>query len=146
MSTPRGEMMFFGPGSAFQLKLIPLNPFEFTGSGVEIRDSSSIIKRVKMTPEFGYRPLTHTDIEGLVNSLNNPEAMQSQLRRIIGRDPMTPAQLEKESLASILSGPVLTRPDLDALGPDVARLQNTLDKSAQKEFRERYPRRAGMFF
>lgn len=99
-----------------------------------------------MTPEFGYRPLTHTDIEGLVNSLNNPEAMQSQLRRIIGRDPMTPAQLEKESLASILSGPVLTRPDLDALGPDVARLQNTLDKSAQKEFRERYPRRAGMFF
>ena len=66
MTTPRGEMLVVGPDSAFQLKLISLNPFEFVGSGMEVKDTNSIVSSVRSTPEFGFRPLTDTDIQGLV--------------------------------------------------------------------------------
>jgi len=69
MTTPRGEMLVVGPDSAFQLKLISLNPFEFVGSGMEVKDTSSTVKSVRSTPEFGFRPLTETDIQGLVAAI-----------------------------------------------------------------------------
>ncbi|MFQ5831542.1 MAG: hypothetical protein ACE5H4_02470, partial [Candidatus Thorarchaeota archaeon] len=63
MNTPRGEMLVVGPDSVFQLKLISLNPFEFVGSGVEMSESNKVVKSVRSTPEFGFRPLTDVDIQ-----------------------------------------------------------------------------------
>jgi hypothetical protein len=146
MTTPRGEMLVVGPDSAFQLKLISLNPFEFVGSGMEVKDTSSAIKSVRSTPEFGFRPLTETDIQGLVAAFGNPRGMQSKLRNIIQRAPVSTSDLDSGSIDHILSGPVLTRPDLTSFGGDVKKVQDQLDKSALSIFRKRYPMRAGMYF
>jgi hypothetical protein len=146
MTTPRGEMLVIGPDSAFQLKLISLNPFEFVGSGTEVKDTNSVVKSVRSTPEFGLRPLTETDIQGLVAAFGNPLGMQTKLRNIIQRAPVSSSELGGSSIDHILSGPVLTRPDLSSLGGDVRKLQDQLDKSAMNVFRKRYPMRAGMYF
>ncbi|MHA2065325.1 MAG: hypothetical protein ACXABY_13195 [Candidatus Thorarchaeota archaeon] len=135
-----------GPDSSFQLKLISLNPFEFVGSGMEIKDSSSLVKSVRSTPEFGLRPLTDTDIQSLVAAFGDPHGVQSQLRDIIKRAPVSSSKLGGGSVNHILSGPVLTRPDLSSLGGNVKEVQNRLDKSAMSVFRKRYPMRAGMYF
>ncbi|MFX1441661.1 MAG: hypothetical protein ACFFFD_15580 [Promethearchaeota archaeon] len=146
MTTPRGEMLVVGPDSAFQMKLISLNPFEFVGSGMEIKDSTSVVQSVRSTPEFGFRPLTETDIQGLVAAFGNPLGMQSKLRSIIRRAPVSSSELGTGSIDHILSGPVLTRPDLTSLGGDMKKVQDQLDKSALGIFRKRYPMRAGMYF
>lgn len=146
MTTPRGEMLVVGPDSAFQLKIISLNPFEFVGSGTEIKDTGSVIKSVRSTPEFGFRPLTQSDLQGIVNAFGNPQEVQSQLRNIILRAPVSSSELQRSSIDHILSGPVLTRPELSSLGGDVLKIQNQLEKSAMSIFRKRYPMRSDMFY
>ncbi|MHA2143081.1 MAG: hypothetical protein ACXADC_00660 [Candidatus Thorarchaeota archaeon] len=146
MTTPRGEMLVIGPDSAFQLKLISLNPFEFVGSGTEVKDTNRVVKSVRSTPEFGLRPLTDSDIQGLVAAFGNPPGIQSQLRDIIRRAPISSSEMRGSSINHILSGPVLTRPDLGSLGGDMKKVQDLLDKSAMSIFRQRYPMRAGMYF
>jgi hypothetical protein len=146
MTTPRGEMLVVGPDSAFQMKIISLNPFEFVGSGMEIRGSNSVVQSVRSTPEFGFRPLTETDIRGLVTAFGNPLGMHSKLRSIIQRSPVSTSELGAGSIDHVLSGPVLTRPDLTSLGADLKKVQDQLDKSAMSVFRKRYPMRAGMYF
>ncbi|MFW9967468.1 MAG: hypothetical protein ACFFEA_09975 [Candidatus Thorarchaeota archaeon] len=146
MTTPRGEMLVVGPDSAFQLKLISLNPFEFVGSGTEVRDTNSVVKSVRSTPEFGFRPLTDTDIQGFIAAFGDPLGVQSKLHDIIKRAPVSSSELGSGSIDHILSGPVLTRPDLSSLGGDLKTVQDRLDKSAMSVFRKRYPMRAGMYF
>jgi hypothetical protein len=118
MSTPRGEMLILSSDSAFQLKLIPLNPFEYTGAGVELPESSDTAEEIRASPEFGLRPLDETDLQG--EDLSTTDG-------------------------HILRGPVLTRPDLGSLSPEILKRQLSLDRSAERTFRRRYPDRAGMY-
>ncbi len=146
MHTPRGEMLVVGPDSVFQLKLISVNPFEFVGSGVEMSESNKVVKSVRSTPEFGFRPLTDVDIQRIIKSLTDSNEEKFDLRNVIKRDPISPSEIRSSSVNHLLSGPVLTRPDLRSLSPEILRVQETLDRSAMKTFRKRYPMRAGMFF
>ncbi|MFW9954081.1 MAG: hypothetical protein ACFFD3_05975 [Candidatus Thorarchaeota archaeon] len=146
MSTPLGEMLVVGPSSAFQLKLIPLNPREYTGAGAELSDSNTTIESLRSSPEFGLRPLHLTDIENLVEAMSDPVLSQKHLASIIRRDPILPADIQKQKVDHLLTGPVLTRPNLSSLSPDIMSLQRSLEKSAHRVFRDRYPMRAGMYF
>ncbi|MHA2377786.1 MAG: hypothetical protein ACXADO_05835 [Candidatus Thorarchaeota archaeon] len=146
MHTPRGEMLVVGPESVFQLKLISLNPFEFTGSGIEMTDDDSAVKSVRSTPEFGFRPLSDVDIRRIVESLIDSSKPRFDFGEVIKREPISPSKIRSSSVEHLLSGPVLTRPDLRSLSPEVLRIQETLDRSAMRTFRRRYPERAGMFF
>ena len=65
MNTPRGEVLVLSSDSAFQLKLIPLNPREFTGAGVELPESNDIVDSIRTSPEFGLRPLSEVDLQGI---------------------------------------------------------------------------------
>lgn len=146
MSTPRGEMLVVGTDSAFQLKLIPLSPFKFTGSGIEVSEPSEVLKSIRSTPEYGLRPLTDGDIQGIASTLGDHEKTRAQLREIMGRDPMNVGDLGSGTIDHILTGPVLTRPELGSLSPEMLRAQDILERSALKDFRKKYPERAGMFF
>jgi hypothetical protein len=146
MHTPRGEMLVVGPDSVFQLKLISLNPFEFTGSGVEMTKDNTVTKSLRSTPEFGFRPLTDIDIRGIVESLTDSSKPRFDFGQVIKREPMSPSKIRSSSVEHLLSGPVLTRPDLGSLSPEILRIQESLDFSAKRTFRRRYPERAGMFF
>ena len=146
MSTPVGDMLVVGRDSAFQLKLIPLNPREYTGAGTELPESSDVTDSIRTSPEFGFRNLAQTDIEALVESMSKPELVQQQLQDILSRDPLLPEEIEKGRINHLLTGPVLTRPDLSGLGPDILNLRNSLERSANRVFRKKYPMRAGMYF
>jgi hypothetical protein len=146
MSTPRGEMLVVGADSAFQLKLIPLSPFKFTGAGIEVSEPSKVLDSIRSTPEYGFRPLTNGDIQGIASTLGDQEKTRVQLREIMGRDPMSIDDLGTGTIDHILSGPVLTRPELGSLSPEMLRAQDILERSALKAFRKKYPERAGMFF
>jgi len=138
-------MMVIGPESAFQLKLIPLNPFEFTGAGVEISNQGAAVDELKSAPEFGFRALSEDDVKRLFDALSNPGNSRFSVESIIKRAPMSLDDMDRAHGGHFLSGPILTRPDLGSLGPDILKTQVSLDRAADDLFRKRYPHRAGMF-
>lgn len=145
MNTPRGEVLVLSPDSAFQLKLIPLNPIEFTGAGIELPESNDIVERIRASPEFGLRPVSEGDIQNIASAMGGSEEAWREMREVLLRTPLSLEDLSASKSSHILQGPVLTRPDLGSLSPDILRMQMSLDKSAQKIFRDRYPMRAGMY-
>ncbi len=146
MSTPVGDMLVVGNDSAFQLRIIPVNPHEVTGAGTELPESNDVIDSIRTSPEFGSRNLTQTDIEALIESMSNPAQIQQHLHDILHRDPLLPAEIERGNIDHLLHGPVLTRPDLSGLGPDILSVRRSLERSANRVFRKKYPMRAGMYF
>jgi len=146
MNTPRGEVLVLSSDSAFQLKLIPLNPREFTGAGVELPESNDIVDSIRTSPEFGLRPLSEADLQGIANSVSgeNQDARQ-EIGEILSRTPLSIEDLSSNESSHILRGPVLSRPDLGSLSPEILKMQMALDRSANKTFRKRYPMRAGMY-
>ena len=146
MSTPRGEMLVLSPESAFQLKLIPLNPYEFTGAGVEIPGSSKSIETIRSSPEFGLRPLNDSDLASIAHALSSREEAESKLGELLRRAPMSLEDLSSGPSSHVLRGPVLIRPDLGTLDPDMLRVQSDLERSAHSIFAEKYPMRSGMYF
>ena len=145
MNTPRGEMLVLSSDSAFQLKLIPLNPYEYTGAGVELPESSETAESIRSSPEFGLRPLDETDLHGIINSLTGSSEPGLNIEDILKRTPKPIKDISPEA-SHILRGPVLTRPDLGSLSPELLKRQISLDRSAERRFRKRYPERAGMYF
>lgn len=146
MSTPRGEMLVLSSDSAFQLKLIPLNPYEFTGAGVELPESSDAVDLIRSSPEFGLRPLSESDLHGILNSLTGAKGPKLDLDGILRRTPRSLDDISADTTSPILRGPVLMRPELGSLSPEILKRQLSLDRSAERTFRKRYPERAGMFF
>ncbi|TFF67983.1 hypothetical protein EU520_00995 [Candidatus Thorarchaeota archaeon] len=146
LHTPLGDMLVVGPTSAYQLRLIPLGPGKFTGAGAELDEESPSIERMKATPEYGLRSLTQNDLEDLIKGIEDPELTRPKIAEIIRRSPIPPSDLAQQKAKHYLSGPVLTRPDLTSLSPDITRIQRSLESQAEKVFREKYPMRSGMFF
>jgi len=145
MNTPRGEVLVLGSDSAFQLKLIPLNPREFTGAGVELPESNDIVDSIRTSPEFGLRPLSEADLQGIATSMSGEQGAREAIGEIMSRTPLSHEDLSSNQSSHILQGPVLTRPDLGSLSPEILKMQRSLDRSAQRTFRKRYPERAGMY-
>jgi hypothetical protein len=145
LNTPNGAMLVLGPSSAFQFKIIPLNPYEYTGAGIEIPEPTKMVRQIRRTPEFGLRNLMESDIASLVETLSNPVSTNQKLKKIMGRSPLSQDELRSSSVEHLLSGPVLTRPDLGSLHPDLLKHQTLLDTSAESIFRRQFPERAGMF-
>ena len=145
MSTPRGEMLVLSSDSAFQLKLIPLNPYEFTGAGIELPESSETAEKIRSSPEYGLRPLDETDLQGIFNSLSGSSEPSISVADILKRTPLSIEDLSSAD-GHILHGPVLTRPELGSLSPEILKQQLSLDISAERTFRRKYPERAGMYF
>ncbi len=146
LSTPRGEMLVLSPDSAFQLKLIPLNPYEFTGAGVELPESCDTVERIRSSPEFGLRPLNESDLRGILNSITGDSGPKLSLDDIMKRAPRSLDDLSTDIPTPVLQGPVLMRPDLGSLSPEILKRQLSLDRSAEKTFRKRFPERAGFYF
>ena len=145
MNTPRGEVLVLSSDSAFQLKLIPLNPMEFTGAGIELPESNDVVERIRSSPEFGLRPVSENDIQNIANAMSGSEEARREVREVLARTPLSLEDLSASKSSHLLQGPVLTRPDLGSLSPEILKMQTTLDRQAQKIFRDRHPMRAGMY-
>jgi hypothetical protein len=148
MNTPLGEVLVLSPDSAFQLKLISLNPYEFTGAGIEIPRSNKTIEEIRSSPEFGLRPIDEVDLQSILNALGSPRGTSPEIQEILKRAPVSLEDLSgnEKTASHILRGPVLMRPDLSSLSPEFLKMQMNLDRSAQQVFRKRHPMRAGIYF
>ncbi|MHA1290830.1 MAG: hypothetical protein ACTSPB_25885 [Candidatus Thorarchaeota archaeon] len=145
MNTPRGEVLVLSSDSAFQLKLIPLSPQKFTGAGVELPESNDIVDSIRTSPEFGLRPVSETDLHDIAQSLQTDQDARQEIGEILSRTPLSIEDLSSNQSSHILRGPVLSRPDLGSLSPEMLKMQMSLDRSAQKTFRKKYSMRAGMY-
>ncbi|TXT56536.1 MAG: hypothetical protein BAJATHORv1_20125 [Candidatus Thorarchaeota archaeon] len=146
LSTPRGEMLFVGTDTSYQVKAIPLGPKKFTGAGIEIPNPGKAFDAFTRTPEYGLRPLESADLRNLVEAMQDPSLTSKHLQEIIRRDPIAPRDIDPNLENPLLTGPVLTRPDLSSLGGELGMSQKRLNEYAQEQFRKRYPMRAGMYF
>ena len=146
MTTPRNEMLVLSSDSAFQLKLIPLNPYQFTGAGVELPESCDTVDTIRSSPEFGLRPLSESDLHGIINSITGDPGPKLSLDTILKRTPRSLEDISADETFPIIRGPVLMRPDLGSLSPEILKRQISLDRSAEKTFSRRFPERAGMYF
>ena len=138
-------MLIIGPDSAFQLRLVQVNPREFTGVGTEVPRSSKEIERITESPEFGLRAITDADIQEIVQSLTSQIDVRPKLQSIIQRNPLVHDEIRDTGADLFLSGPVLTTPDFKSLSVETLKLQKSLERDAMETFRRKYPHRAGMF-
>ena len=126
MNTPRGEVLVLSSDSAFQLKLIPLSPQKFTGAGVELPESNDIVDSIRTSPEFGLRPVSETDLHDIAQSLQTDQDARQEIGEILSRTPLSIEDLSSNQSSHILRGPVLSRPDLGSLSPEMLKMQMSL--------------------
>ena len=142
----KGNVLVLGPRVGYRLKLIPLNPYEYTGVGIEIGGLEEMRRVVEGIPSYGFRPLSAGETEELFNAVHRDDVIQNKLiKKLLGMKPVPPGELQKEGLKAILSGPVIAHPDLNAISKSQRELDVRLATEAAKLFREKYPHRAAIY-
>lgn len=146
LTDQRGNVLVLGPGLGYRLKLIPLNPQEYTGVGARIRGSEEIQKIVEGIPSYGFRPLSREETRRLLEGVQQGGALQDKLiEKLLGTKPVPTWELQERRPEAILSGPVIAHPDLSAISRGQEELEKRLAVEAMKLFRKRYPLRAGIY-
>ncbi len=141
----RGNLLVLGPGVGYRLKLVPLNPREFVGVGVDI-DPMEDLRLGTRLPFYGLRPLSGQQTSELFGAMRqNGQIGQDVLLRLLGAKPTSEWDLKEEGLAGVLTGPVVTHPDLSAVPAGQKELEERLSLEANRLFRAKYPFRAGIY-
>ena len=141
----KGNVLIIGPKEGYMLKLIAINPQEYTGVGMKIRSPKRIQKLVKGAPQYGYRPLPNTQAKELLNSFQNTEKQNRIISEILERKPVPTWEFKKKKPKLILNGPIMTHPDLSTISKSQRKLDLKLRHEAQKIFKKKYPQRAEMY-
>jgi hypothetical protein len=141
----KGNILVLGPRTGYKLHLISINPQEYTGVGVKIQGLEEIREALKSTPSYGFRPLTRHRMKRLLNSIKQDGLIKEELIRELFRvKPIPTGELQGRTEA-ILSGPIITHPDLSAVSKGQRELEARLTVEAEKLFRMKYPSRARIY-
>ena len=141
----KGNVLIIGPKEGYMLKLVTINPQEYTGVGMKIKSPRHIQKLVKGAPQYGYRPLPNRQAKELLNSFQNIEKQNKIISEVLERQPIPTWEIEKKKPSLILNGPILAHPDLSAISKSQRKLDLKLKIEAQKLFKKKYPHRAEMY-
>ena len=141
----KGNVLVIGPKEGYMLKIITINPQEYTGIGVKIDSPRELRSLVKGAPLFGYRPLAKMQTEGLLNSFQHGELQNRLISEILERKPVPTLEVEKKRPTAVLTGPIIAHPDLSTISKSQRELELKLRIGAEKLFREKYPHRAEMY-
>jgi hypothetical protein len=141
----RGNVLVTGPKEGYMLKIIMINPQEYTGIGVKIDKPRELRALVEGAPLFGYRPLTNVQTRELLASFRQRERQNRIISEILEREPGPMLEMDKNRMDAILSGPIIAHPDLSAISKSQRELELKLRIGAEKLFREKYPHRAEMY-
>ena len=141
----KGNVLIIGPRDGYMLKIVTINPQEYTGVGTKIENPNDIRSLIKGAPLYGYRPLPKTQAKELLNSFNHTEKQNSLILKILKRKPVPAWELERKKPSLILSGPILAHPDLSTISKSQKELDLKLTNEAQKLFKKKYPNRAEMY-
>ncbi|MEM4245686.1 MAG: hypothetical protein QW390_00140, partial [Candidatus Bathyarchaeia archaeon] len=142
----KGNVLILGPTTGYRLKLIPLNPNEYTGVGARIGDLSEVRKAFDKAPPYGFRPLSGEEFRELLETFHQDGTVQEEiLKRLLGVKPVPLPELQGSGAEAVLSGPIITRPDLSLVSDGQKELEMRLSKEADKLFRMRYPHRTSFY-
>lgn len=142
----KGNVLVIGPRIGYRLKLIPLNPEEYTGVGVRISGLKEMQRITEGLPSYGFRPLSSTETKHLLNTIHKGGTVQSKLiEKLLETKPVPTWELPKKEHRAVLTGPVMARPSLSAISKSQRELERKLALEADKLFRKKYPLRAAIY-
>lgn len=142
----KGNVLVLGPRMGYRLKLIPLNPQEYTGVGVRIGGTKEMRKVVEGVPSYGFRPLSGIETKKLLSNIHQRGTVQNRLlKKLMGINPVPTWELQKKETKIVLGGPVIAHPNLSAISKSQRELEVKLAVEADKLFRKKYPGRAAIY-
>jgi hypothetical protein len=141
----KGNFLVLGPTDGYMLKMVPLNPQEFTGVGIKIDDPNEMRKFVEGAPSYGFRPLSTSQTKRLVNSFRQREKQDRLISKLLEKKPISIPELQKKKPKSVLGGPFIGHPDLSTISERQRELERKLKIESMKLFRMKYPHRASIY-
>jgi len=142
---PKGNVLVLGPKEGYRLKLIPLNPQEYTGVGLKIDGREEMHRVVEGVPSYGFRPLSSTETKELFNSARQGNVQKKLISKLFGMKPVPTWELKKKKPKAVLSGPVIAHPNLSTISKSQRELESKLAIEADKLFRKKYPHRSAIY-
>jgi hypothetical protein len=141
----KGNVLVIGPADGYMLKIIMINPQEYSGIGVKIDSPRELRTLVEGAPLFGYRPLAKMQVEELLNRFRHRERNNRLISEILEKKPVPTLEIQKKRPIGVLTGPVIAHPDLSTISKSQRELELRLRIGAEKLFRQKYPHRAEMY-
>ena len=141
----KGNILVTGQKEGYMLKIITINPQEYTGIGVKIDSPHELRTLVDGAPLFGYRPLSNNQAEELLNSFLHRERNTRLISEILEKKPIPTLEIRKKKPKAVLTGPVIAHPDLRTISKSQRELELKLRIGAERLFRQKYPHRAEMY-
>jgi len=146
LADQRGNVFVLGPSSSYWLRLIWVNPYEYTGVGIKVDDSEKMRSIVEGAPSYGLRPLPRGSIQKILRAFQRNGSVEGGLaEELLSIKPVSTGELQKRRPDAVLSGPIITHRDLSAISEGQRRLERRLALEAEKLFRKKYPLRSGMY-
>lgn len=141
----KGNALVLGPEIGYKLRLIHINPQEYTGVGVKIQGLEEIQENLRNIPSYGFRPFTKDRTKKFFDSIQNQDLIKEKLlRELFKINPVPTWKLQGET-ETILSGPIITHPDLSIISKGQRKLEARLTMEAERLFRLKYPSRARIY-
>ena len=142
----KGNVLVLGSRMGYRLKLIPLNPQEYTGVGIRIGGLKEMREVVEGVPSYGLRPLSGMETKKLLSTIHQRGAVRNKLiKKLLGITPVPTWELQKKETKTVLGGPVIVHPNLSAISKSQRELEMKLAVEADKLFRKKYPGRAAIY-
>jgi len=143
LSDQKGNVLIHGPRNAYRLKLIPLSPEAYTGVGAKLNNVKEMQKLTKRGPPFGLRPLSQAETKELLTSSQQGQA--EVISKLLEAKPLSAGSIFKKKPTAILSGPIISHPNLSAISKSQKELESKLAIDANRLFRKKYPGRAAIY-
>jgi hypothetical protein len=116
LADQRGNVLILGPNVGYRLRLIPLNPMEYTGVGVQIAEVTELRRALKGFPSYGLRPVSKTDIRQLFNAISRFGTVPGTLmKKLLAAQPVPTWRLNTFKPGAVLNGPVTFSPNLNTI-------------------------------
>ncbi|MGC9345414.1 MAG: hypothetical protein ACP5ER_01295 [Candidatus Bathyarchaeales archaeon] len=146
LADQRGNVLILGPNVGYRLRLIPLNPREYTGVGVQMTEPAELKKNVKGFPSYGLRPVSKTDTKQLFNAISRFGTVpQTLIKKLFGAEPVPTWHLNTFKPGAVLNGPVTFSPNLNTIVKGQRELERKLEIEAYKLFKQKHPSRASFY-
>jgi hypothetical protein len=144
LTDSKGNVLVLGPRTGYRLKLISLNPVEYTGVGMKINRLNEVRKALSSEPSYGFRPLAKDVIGELLN--NKSQSRQNAIiYELLKKNPVSTREIERRKPRAILGGPIISHPDLNIISSNQRKLEAKLSLEADKLFKRKYPGRAAIY-
>lgn len=142
----KGNVIILSPRVSYRLKLIPLNPIEYTGVGVKINGLDEIQRITEGVPFYGFRPLSEEVTRELLNTSHQRRPIQNKLiEKLLMMKTVSTRKLQKKGLKAVLTGPVIAHPNLNGISKSQRELEKKLTTEAYELFKKKYSYRAAIY-